>query len=190
VAIEGATLGEAVERLREHLNRLLARTVTETPLITFEREPGKRSLYLGFRHRGRPTQAPLQSPRFGPMGLYLGQRLESETTPDDRHRLYTAEYGYTLTPEGASEPLLRWEYIRRWPTPEARWCRHHLQGPVRLETGRQPVSLNDWHLPTGYVPIEDVLRFCIVDLGVAPLSERWHEELEESYRRFRTEFAR
>jgi len=40
--------------------------------------------------------------------------------------------------------------------------------------------LNDLHLPTGWVRLEEVLRFCIVDLGVRPLSPRWHEALVES----------
>jgi hypothetical protein len=37
--------------------------------------------------------------------------------------------------------------------------------------------------------IEEVLRFCIVDLGVPPISRRWHEILEESYQRFKDDFA-
>jgi endoglycosylceramidase len=45
------------------------------------------------------------------------------------------------------------------------------------------------HLPTGFVALEDVLRFCIVDLGVNPLSDGWHDVLEESYRLFKTEFT-
>jgi len=39
------------------------------------------------------------------------------------------------------------------------------------------------------VTIEDILRFCIVDLGVEPLSANWHEILQESYELFREEFA-
>jgi hypothetical protein len=32
------------------------------------------------------------------------------------------------------------------------------------------ISLNDVHVLTGFVTVEEVLRFCIVDLGVPPLS--------------------
>ena len=42
--------------------------------------------------------------------------------------------------------------------------------------------LNELHLPTGWVPIEEVLRFCIDDLGVRPLSPGWHETLAASAR--------
>jgi hypothetical protein len=34
-----------------------------------------------------------------------------------------------------------------------------------------------------------VIRFCIIDLGVSPLSSGWHEVLEDSYRLFKTKFA-
>ena len=84
---------------------------------------------------------------------------------------------------------MRWEYERQWPDEDARWCRHHLQGPIQLPIGDDPVVLNTVHLPTGYVTVEDVIRFCIVDLEVRPLSNDWHQELEESYRRFRTEYT-
>jgi hypothetical protein len=45
--------------------------------------------------------------------------------------------------------------------------------------------LNDFHLPTGYVAIEDILRFTIVDLEVAPLSGDWDAILKESSGDFR-----
>jgi hypothetical protein len=51
--------------------------------------------------------------------------------------------------------------------------------------------MNKLHVPTGFVAIEEVLRFCIVDLGVPPLAgeDRWNTALDESYRRFKTEFT-
>jgi hypothetical protein len=51
------------------------------------------------------------------------------------------------------------------------------------------LTLNDLHLPTGYVPLEEVIRFCIHDLGAKSAKANWHEVLEESYKRFRTEFT-
>lgn len=140
-----------------------------------------------FRQAGGPIQAPLRT-RFGLVGLYIGQLCGSVPTPDGQHRLVTLEYKYTLTPEGTDEPLFRWEYIREPRTGEL-WCRHHLQGTVPVPIGQTPISLNDWHLPTGYIPIEEVLRFCIVDLGVEPLSDEWDQILRDSYERFKTELG-
>jgi hypothetical protein len=51
------------------------------------------------------------------------------------------------------------------------------------------VRLNDLHLPTGFTTIEDVLRFCIVDLAVAPLSPEWDQVLNESYQTFKGDCA-
>ena len=35
------------------------------------------------------------------------------------------------------------------------------------------IDLSKAHLPTGHVALQDVLRFAIVDLGVAPLRDDW-----------------
>lgn len=120
------------------------------------------------------------------MLLAIGQNCGSVLTKEGPHQLVTVEYRYTLPPEGTDEPLLRWEYVRQ---PDGPWCRHHLQGTVPLRIGRETVTLNDLHLPTGYVTIEEVLRFCIVDLGVEPLAGDWDRTLRESYERFKTEFG-
>ncbi len=184
--IMGRTLREAARTFCDELNRVLAKTVTQTRLVEFGLR-GAPTTTVTFRQAGGPIQAPLRT-RFGPMGLYVGQLCGSVLTPDRQHRLITVQYRYTLTPEGTGEPLFRWEYIRE-PKPGEPWCRHHLQGTVPIHIGKQTVPLNDWHLPTGYVPIEEVLRFCIVDLGVEPLAADWDRTLRDSYDRFKTELG-
>lgn len=183
--IQGRTPREAAQRFCDHVNHVLARTVAETRLVVFELPP---RIQVAFRQAGQPIAARVHT-RFGPMGLYLGQVCESIRTSDSLYTLRTIEYKYTLTPGDANEPVLRWEYIREPPV-GAEWSRHHLQGPVQLQIHGHTVSLNDLHLPTGYVCFEDVLRFCIADLEVPPLSEEWDQVLRESYERFRIEFGR
>ncbi len=142
---------------------------------------------IAFR-RGGPLRASLAT-RFGNMAPYIGQVLGFEDRTGGRVRLITVEYKYTLGFEASDEPLLRWEYVRTRPDGARRpWCRHHLQGGVTLPLG-DGVTLNDFHLPTGYVTIEDIIRFCIVDLGVAPLSEEWNTILDESYEQFKRGFV-
>jgi len=190
VAIEGATLEEATRDFREHLNSLLARTVTQARLVALAHRSRSRAplfVALSFRQGGEAIEAPLRT-RYGPMHLYLGQRCES-VKHGRRHRLVTAAYRYTLRAEGTPEPLLRWEYERHWPDSDARWCRHHLQGDVSLPLGGRNVSLSALHTPTGYVTVEEVLRFCIVDLGVEPLAADWHDQLKASYARFKGDFV-
>ncbi len=183
--IQGWTLREAAQRFCDHVNYVLTRTVTETRLVVFEVPP---RIHVTFRQSGHPIEATLQT-RFGLMRFSFFQVCESTKTPDGLHELQTISYRYALTPGGETEPLLRWEYVKT-PPADALWCRHHLQGLIELQIHEYTVPLNALHLPTGYVPFEEVLRFCIVDLGVPPLSEDWDAVLRDSYERFKTEFTR
>lgn len=136
------------------------------------------------------------SSRFGPIELSLQQRLGSVEGQNHRIRLQVIAYRYAITPVGADDPLFRWEFVRL-PSSGSLWCRHHLQGPISIGVGTQrSVNLNDWHLPTGWVPIEEIIRFCIVDLGVPPLDTSidaddipgWHERLTASYQQSASSF--
>lgn len=174
-----------IAEFKDHLNRVLHLTVTQAPLSLVNVTKG---FALSFRRSGRldPAEVPLQT-RFGVAQLSLAQTCLAEREVDGEHRLRTIRYRYALKPEGDSEPRFRWEYVREFS--DGNPCRHHLQGPVTVPFGRHNLNLNDLHLPTGYTTIEDVIRFCIVDLGASPLSSGWHEVLEESYRLFKTKFA-
>lgn len=148
-------------------------------------------MVLAFRQGGRPTAVPMDTNR-GTLYLSLAQRCETEVK-DGRERLLTAEYRYTLSLDPDLEPLLRWEYVRVRPPstddkPAPKWCRHHLQGTSQVDFGRGLESLNPLHLPTGYVLVEDAIRFLLNDLGVPALSAAWSDVLDESYRKFREEF--
>ena len=160
----GLSLWRATLQLCEHLNQVLATTVTQTRLV--------------------PVEPRALAARFGTLRLYLGQVCDGVPLSDGRVQLRTISYKYTLTAEDEPEPLFRWEYGRQLP---GLYCRHHLQGAVPLQIGRYARSLNDLHLPTGYVAIEDVLRFCVADLSVRPRSEGWDQILRDSHERFKSE---
>lgn len=183
MAAERRVLRAALRSRAETLNRLLNLTVTQSRLVQAAAPPsadGSLRMQLAFRQGGRVAAAPLRT-RFGPMALSLGQVYEARSGEDGAPSLTLVLYRYALYRDAAQEPILRWEYDRQPRDPAATWCRHHLQGPVCLPIGGvSGMSLNDLHLPTGHVDVEVVLRFCIVDLGVPPLSERWHELLAES----------
>ena len=144
-------------------------------------------MQLAFRVFGQPSYAPLAT-TYGPMGLYLGQVCEALPGEESGPVLVTVKYRYALYIEGDDEPVALWEFDGQPTDPQSRWCRHHLQGPMRLPLAGRNVPLDAFHLPTGPVPIEDVARFCIVDLGVAPLSDDWHEALLASARRSTVRF--
>ena len=123
--------------------------------------------------------------RFGEIGLFLGQTCEA-VPEGKKFRLKTLRYRYYLKPAAARDPAIRWEYVKEWDQP---YCRHHLQGPIQVPFDGVRLSLDDVHLPTGFVTIEEVIRFCLVELGSRPRSENWDSILRESYGEFKTKFA-
>lgn len=150
---------------------------------------GAQRMQFAFRHGG-PVLAALRS-RFGVLGLYIGQVWEARPSDRDRPPIHTVNYRYALHvgTDVNSEPVIRWKFDRRPADPRAQWSRRHLQGPIPLSFGPTTASLNDLHLPTGYVTVEDVVRFCIHDLGVPALSTDWNDILIESYREFRDQLT-
>jgi hypothetical protein len=131
------------------------------------------------------------------MDLYLGQTCDAVRDEGQRQfRLRTISYAYSLQPHMMSDQMIRWEYVK-FPGEDSYWSRHHVQGPITFEIPEDGatvhnINMNDWHLPTGWVTIEDVVRFCLHDLGANALSEprEWHKALNESTEVFRTQFAR
>jgi hypothetical protein len=179
--IRGKSLSEVSRLFVNHLNTFLHSTITQTPL-SLELLPDQGVANIRFRSGVQSSTAALRT-RYGPMALYIGQLCDSVVGDDRLHTLRTTSYRYALVPTGHGQPLLRWEYVR-FPGTTALYCRHHFQGPIRLDIAGPdgtPAMLNDWHLPTGWVLMEEVLRFCIVDLAVTPLSDNWDVVLRESY---------
>ncbi|HZU08025.1 MAG TPA: hypothetical protein VFB73_18850 [Chloroflexota bacterium] len=183
--ITGKSLGDAARQFRDHLNSVLARTVTQRPLVL---TVANNRAMLAFRAQGGLLDSAELKTKYGGVRLVIGHTCDAVVI-DGEWRLRTIGYMYHIIPVDQNEPLLRWEYVREWPDDTARWCRHHLQGSIECRIGRYAIILNDIHLPTGWVTIEEVLRFCIVDLGVSPLAPDWHDILEKSYQQFKTTFT-
>lgn len=187
--IHGRTLFEVGNELKDNLNRILNTTISRRRLVSLIDRRLDRA-YIHFREQGQPVAAELPS-QYGRIHLDLRQYCVATQDGEDSQllTLQTIEYRYTITIDGESEPRLRWEYVGFPEDADALWCRHHLQGPININLPARnglSGSLNDWHLPTGWVAIEEIIRFCIVDLGVTPLRDDWDSILRESYREFRT----
>lgn len=190
--IYGGSLREAAGMFVHHLNSLLGKTITHTPmqaLIVPRTVDGRRKeeAILAFPRRdGGRSYIELRTD-YGTMEFYLGQTCDVVEDEDTKQlRLRTLSYGYGLRPLEMDDYLVRWEYVR-FPSEGSRWCRHHVQGQITFDildnrNEIQTVNLNDWHLPTGWVAIEEVIRFCLHDLGSRALSEpeKWHQALIES----------
>jgi hypothetical protein len=193
VTADRPSLRPATRILADELNALLNSTLTHRRLVQLnapQADDGTQRMQLTFREQGRVVLAPLQTRRYGLMGLYIGQILQSRSDDQSGPALITLKYTYALHngTDSESEPIIRLEYDRRPRDPNAQWCRRHIQGPLTLPLGGQPVSMNDLHFPSGYVALEDVIRFCIYDLGVKALSDDWDDILIASYRKYRGQF--
>jgi hypothetical protein len=187
MTIRGRSLGEASRIFVDHINSVLHKTLTQTPLSV---EIAGSIANIRFRRGTHPATAQIRT-RYGIVDLYIGQLCDTILGEQNDHVLRTVSYRYALVFDGRSEPLMRWEYVRT-ASADDRYCRHHLQGSIELDvidSDGRTASLQDWHLPTGSVSIEEVLRFCIVDLGVRPLDEDWHDILRDSHARFSTQLA-
>ena len=51
------------------------------------------------------------------------------------------------------------------------------------------VPVEDFHLPTGYVIIEDIVRFCIEDLGARPRTDDWESLCKKGEQNFFDEWG-
>ncbi|MCO5176630.1 MAG: hypothetical protein M9890_06620 [Thermomicrobiales bacterium] len=130
------------------------------------------------------------------MDFYIAQTLDGVEDPDRKQlRLRAVSYVYALQPHSWDDRIVRWEYVK-FPAQESFWCRHHLQGPLEfaIRDSRGAIhtsTLNEWHLPTGWVTIEEVIRFCLHDLEASALTDRqeWHAALNDSIEIFRTRFS-
>lgn len=177
--LRASTPYEAFQLFQDHINRLLNKVLTQYRLqfITFGTRQEQAS--LSFRDRRRqPTAVPLRSSLW-----YLSLTQELQTiTEGKEYTLRTLQYAYRIqrTPSIQDEAEVRFEYISRHKDPEARWCRHHVQFHRDYRGIAPDFSPAKFHIPTGWVTIESVVRFLIVDLAVPPLTERWEEELEKS----------
>jgi hypothetical protein len=176
--LTGRTPDEAFEFFRQHIATLLNRTITDGR-VSCRQIRGTNDANLRFAQGGDPVAVPLFGNR---LFLYLAQYLTAEREPDKTWRLRTLQYAYRIQdgPSDRDACFFRFEYvnprIRQMEQP-----RHHLHIPATLPCG----NLEDLHIPTGWVAIEELIRFLITELGVRPRVSDWNAKLIESENVFR-----
>jgi len=184
VPLRAKTPRDAFRTFQDHLNGVLNKVLTHYRLRFVIRHTKQEQTSLSFFDDQRePVAVPLPP---SPWYLFLGQRLQA--VPERRrYILRTLEYKYRiqLVSSTQEEAVVRFEYVSRDVDPLARWCRHHVQFHRDYRGAPGNLSLSKHHVPTGWVTIEEVIRFLITDLGVPPLTDRWDEELRRSEEQFR-----
>ncbi len=97
-----------------------------------------------------------------------------EVFDDDSFRISTLKYYYSIWPK-QSELLIDFHYHER----KADLYKGHLHIPPK--PGVAPVHfLINKHIPTARIPIEDVVRFMITEVGVTPRTDAWQSTLDET----------
>lgn len=175
---------DCFETFEDHVAALVAKTLTRRHPFTIQ-GTGDRGI-LCFRAGGE-TAVPIKT-RFGHLYVSLAQALFAQAE-GKQFRLRTLAYWYRLLakPDPRTQALIRWEYDSGAPADGH--CRHHVQMPTVLPIGAG-LDLDKAHVPTGWVTLEEVLRFLIVDLGVKPpCGSKWPAILADSERAFFEEFT-
>lgn len=101
------------------------------------------------------------------------------------------EYNYHLL-EGSSPDsrwIIRWEY-KSHRRQRNEHPRHHVHLAAVIDTPAGKMDFDKLHLSTGWVTIEEVIRFLIAEIGVKPKANNWDEELIKSEELFRKWTAR
>jgi hypothetical protein len=185
--ITGRDPPECFRRFEDHVRKLVAATVTTRHPVQRRFVKGEPRMKLSFMEQ-QPIAVPIQT-RLGRLYFYLGQALEA-VEEVKRFRLRTCQYWYRIQhgPELTEKALLRWEYDTE--TPRDGHCRHHAQVPLQLSLGEGQLDLDNAHLPTGWVTMEEVIRFLIVDLEMPPpCGAEWPDVLQRSERAFFEQFT-
>lgn len=168
---------EAFDTFRDHIAGILNKTITDSRLSLVHRH---NSAEIAFRHENVAFAAPLFA---RDLFLSIGQKLRVDLQSGGTWRLKTLQYTYRI--QGADEKnCLRWEYVSR-DVRDKLFCRHHFQAPIRYQLAGKNLSLEEVHLPTGWVTIEEIIRFLIVELGVAAKAAGWDGILRQSEQQFR-----
>jgi hypothetical protein len=97
----------------------------------------------------------------------------------DNFRISTHRYYYVVWSSKADERIIDWHYHQR----KNGSFEAHLH--VRDDAKTTGFSLVDRHIPTGRVPLEDVIRFVIQELKIEARDTDWKAVLEETEAVFR-----
>jgi hypothetical protein len=178
----------AFKRFRDHMRKTVVKTLPLPAHVRLDTTTKGTSGSLEFiRGDGIATAIPLQT-NYGEVYFALTQLLEA-VRDGRKYRLTTKGYGYRLLnrDDPTADAVLRWEYVA--DADADKWCRHHVQIGTTLPFGGGGIDLNRVHVPSGWVTIEEMLRFLIYDLGVPPVSTDWPKVIMDSEREFYENFT-
>lgn len=186
--IEGGKPRDVFDAFRDHIADLFRATLPVPPSIQlrWHGQPDSVRAALEFVRRDDGVAACLLLRTTGYGSLYLAVRQSLLAELDgDKYILKTAGYSYRLLDEDypTAKALIRWEYVGDRAAPHA-YCRHHVQTRSKVPVQDVYLDFDRLHTPTGWVTIEEVIRFVIHDLGARRARDDWPKALERSEQQF------
>jgi hypothetical protein len=178
--LQGTSPEEVFTKFKDHLNDLLHHTVSKASLVQIV---SRSRAFLEFR-LGQSSTAVLVGKGYH---LFLSQALEAEKIKVGHYKLRTLAYAYRIGggPNREDSWLIRWEYKASDDAFRFYHPRHHCHLPTELAFGRRRLNLDRLHIASGWVTIEEVIRFLIHELEVKPQRHDWDARLRASEEQFR-----
>lgn len=182
---------KVIKERQQHIEKLLHSTITDAPvsLVELKKSESRWEAWLSLGGKARDFKAvPLQPL---PWHLAFLQKVAAIRDKKGNWRLRTLEYSYRLQegPGLHSRWFFRFEYKSR-EILDALHPRNHLHIPLPLDCGTRTIDLERVHIPTGWLTIEELIRFLVNELEVKAKSKNWDTILRNSEERFRGEMAR
>jgi hypothetical protein len=106
--------------------------------------------------------------------------LEDDARSTSRRRVTSQEYIYDIRDAESERTLLAFHWH---PLGISRVRGHHAH--IKFEGAVSSTLLSKIHLPTSRVLLEDVVQFCIEELGAKPQHSHWQDVLEDNRAEYR-----
>jgi hypothetical protein len=111
--------------------------------------------------------------------LFLQAYQRFQVIDADSFRISTLRYFYIIWSSRPDERIIDWHYHRR----QNGSFEAHLH--IRDDARRTGHMLVGKHIPTGRLPLEDVVRFAVQELKIQPRDPNWQTILEQTEAVFR-----
>lgn len=185
--ITGKTAKECFNVFSSHISKLIANVLPSKCQVRIRKVNADRAVLEYLKADG--SLVPLKT-KFGTIYFSAWQFLQTSKQTNRKYQLKTVQYSYriqnTSNAQGC-DAVLRWEYE---PKSNDQHCRHHFHASTKVALAEDFLDLNKCHLPNGWIMIEEVLRFLIVELGVKPpCKDNWGEILANSEKDFYESFT-
>jgi hypothetical protein len=171
MAITGRTPNDCFDQFLQHVQQLVSQMLSPTYQLLCPRVTTPRRT-LTFANKPALNAIPLKTRAHGTIYLYMAQELTTEPH-EAGFVLRTKKYWYKLydqSPVIGDDAIVRWEYASAARIHDTH-CRHHVQFGKMLKPlpiGGSTFDFTRFHMPTGWVTMEEICRFLVCEFEIAP----------------------